>query len=167
MFGDVEDGWRPSRLYRLDENLDLASSEPLGSLDNQVFFLANQWFRLYPTPREGELSPSIEMCVNSKGLPTVVFEFCPEATPVQLEHLWEYVQREATLARLAKWWGQIQVRWGVPRARKELANNALTIYFDAEGGWAFLTAIATLPKTYRDLLGDYARLRDVFEASQP
>ncbi|MFC1461668.1 hypothetical protein ACFLQR_04040, partial [Verrucomicrobiota bacterium] len=160
---------RPSTIYELDEDLEVAGSAPLGSPNLVVHFDSEQFHRIYLQNQDKDNSPYIDIFTNSERIPTVEHHFCEHATSAQMEQFWDYCRSKSVVDKCSKRWGDVKIDWGGPGSGAILKDYTavMTVYFDESISFAFLRIgyVPDLP-TYTDLFQDYQFLKDLFDASQ-
>ena len=158
---------KPTTIYSLDEDGQLAASYPLRVTSDRIFFEEDTIRRVYPDDNSSGDSPYFEMFMHS-GVPTIRFHFAEDATALQISSFWNAVRTKSLIDMMSQRWGSIQVLWGGPGGR-EFPDDppTLTIYYDPDDwGFAFLTLHRCLGKTYDDAIQDYNFLRNMFERTQ-
>ena len=153
-------------LYLLDDDLEIVGKYPIDSMDQKILFDDERFYRLFPTERLEPKAPYVDMYIDCENIPMLSFNFCEDANPTQLRRFFDYVRKRDKVDSMADRWGGIKIEWSDPRSRTSSKENVLTIYFDDEWGFAFLTMPCTESRTYNDLIEDHRFIEGHFEAAQ-
>lgn len=157
---------RANRLYLLDDNLEIAGSEPVGPLSEKVVFHTDRFYRLYPTHRKDDDAPHVDFFINSDGVPMAQFSFCEEASPSQMSKFWDYLHRMVVIDEMSDRWGSVWLEWGGPGTRTSSLDNTMTVYFDGDIAFSYFALSNADERTYEEVLADYAYLKHLFDVSQ-